>query len=465
MPSDQRIDPQTFPANQPDPPSSDAHAGSHVVTHARPGTGRRIGIFALVLVLVLSGFYVVGRIPRRRRQTELDEAANDAKERPPAVNVTRPTEAPAITELSLPGEARAFYETTIFARTSGYVNRWLVDIGDRVKTGQLLATIDTPELDEQLMEARAKVVASEAEVRLAEAQVAFAKITYDRWEAAAPEGAVSQQERDEKKAQFTNAQARLDVSHAQRELAKSTVKRLEFEAGFKNVTAPFDGVITQRHIDVGSLITAGSTASTTSLYSIAQYDQVRIFTKVPQTAAPDIKVGMDATITSREFPERRFTGNVDRTSGSIDPASRTLKVEVLAENPDLSLLPGMYLTVNFQVVRERPAMVIQASALNYRTGGPQVAVVDASGRLHFRKVDIAKDLGDTVEIAHDLGADEWVAVNISDEIAEGDIVRPVPLPDSSGRIAARPPAPHSQEQSHESKTIAESTHRAQSIPD
>ncbi|HUN82636.1 MAG TPA: efflux RND transporter periplasmic adaptor subunit [Phycisphaerae bacterium] len=463
MPSDQLTENANPAAGSTQTGDGHTHAGTHVVTHARPGTGRRIGILVLALTIVLSGFYFAGRIPRRRRQSELEEATRGAKESAPAVNVARPTQAPAISELSLPGEARAFYETTIFARISGYVNHWLVDIGDRVKTGQSLATIDTPELDAQLMEARAKVGASEAEVRLAEAQVAFAKITYDRWEAAAPEGAVSQQERDEKKAEFTNAQARLDVARAQREFAKSTVKKLEFEAGFKNVTAPFDGVITQRHVDVGSLITAGSTANTTPLFAIAQYDQVRVFTKVPQTASSDITVGMEAGISSKEYPERHFSGKVDRTAGAIDPGSRTLKVEVLAANPDLALLPGMYVTVNFQVVRTKPAMVIRASALNYRTGGPQIAVVDPGGRVHFRNVEIARDLGDSIEIARDLGPQEWVAVNISDEIAEGDIVKPVPLQDSSAHLAAATPTLNPRESSNEPKTIAASTHSSEAV--
>jgi RND family efflux transporter MFP subunit len=402
----------------------------------------------------MGGIYLVGRAPRRRQQEALDEAMHHASEQAPAVNVVQPEKGATITSLALPAEAHAFFETTIFARTSGYLNRWLVDIGDRVKSGQLLAVIETPELEEQLIEARAKVTALEADVRLTEAQARFARITSDRWDAAAPDGAVSQQERDEKKAQLDNARARLDAAQAQLELGKATVKRLEFETNFQKVVAPFDGVITSRHVDVGSLVTAGSTASTTPLFSIAQYDRVRVLVQVPQTASPDITIGMKANITAREFPERVFSGDVERTSGAIDPVSRTLKVEVVAANPSLTLLPGMFLTVSFQIVRPEAPLIVQAGSINLRKAGPQVAVIDSGHHVHFRNVEVARDLGDTVEIARGLSSDEWVALNISDEIAEGDAVQPVPLGSKSSKLATPSTPPRPREQSHESKTIA-----------
>ena len=413
----------------------------------------RVAFILIVFIGGLSGMYLTGRAPRRRQQEALDEAQHDVTESHAAVNVIKPERAAAVTELSLPAEVNAFYETTIFARTSGYVNRWLVDIGDHVKAGQLLAVIDTPELDEQLIEARAKVNALEAEVRLAEAQVNFARVTSDRWESAAPDGAVSQQERDEKMAQFANARARLDVASAQLQFGNATLKRLDLEASFQKVLAPFDGVITQRHVDVGSLITAGSTANTSSLFSVAQYDQVRVFVKVPQTVAPDVRVGMNATITAREYPSRAFSGRVDRTAGAIDPTSRTLKVAVVAPNPSLEMLPGMFVTVNFQIARSDPPLIIPSGSLNLRKEGPQVAVVGPHHHVHFRTVTVARDFGDTVEIARGLRDDEWLALNISDEIADGELVNPVQLDARSGRLADLSPPPPSQEHSNEAKTI------------
>lgn len=413
---------------------------------------RRLMVLLVVAFGVFAGLYGAGRVPRRRRQDALDEAVGDSKERLAAVNVIQPTVAPGVTKLSLPAAVHAYFATTLFARTSGYVNRWFVDIGDRVKSGQLLASIDAPELEQQLMEATAKVHALEAEVRLAEAQAGFAQNTSQRWEAAAPDGTVSQQERDEKQSQSANALARLDAARAQLELGKASVKRLKFETSFENVVAPFDGVITQRHVDVGSLITAGSTASTTPLFAIAQYDQVRIFVKVPQAAVPSVHVGMDANITAREYVGRNITGKVERTSGAIDPATRTLNVEVVAPNTDLVLLPGMYVTVDLQIVRREPQFIIQAGSLNLRTDGPQVAIVGPDHRVHFKNVEVARDLGDTVEISGGLRGDEWLALNISDEIAEGDAVNPIPVDNDRGRLAQQPIPSQSRESSHESSS-------------
>lgn len=414
---------------------SDVAATPPVPAPSKTRSGRRIVIIVLALTS-LAGVYGLGRASRRRQQAELEEAAEEAEMQAPTVNVVKPVRGPRITELCLPGEARAFDETTIFARTSGYVSRWLVDIGDRVQVGQALANIDTPELDAQLVEARAKVTALEAEVRLAQTHYAFARHTSERWESAAPNGAVSEQERDEKNSEVAIAQARLDAARAQVELGKATVKGLEDQAGFKTVVAPFDGVITQRRVDVGSLITAGSTASTTPLFAIAQYDRVRVCVRVPQAAIPDVHIGMEASITAHEYPGRTFSGKVDRTAGSIDASSRTLKVEILAENPDLTLLPGMYVLVHFQISRSDPPYIVQASAVSLRTAGPEIAVVGPDQRVRFRKIQVVRELGDTVEIADQIGDNESLALNISDEIADGDRVRPVQI--SEGETRSEP---------------------------
>jgi RND family efflux transporter MFP subunit len=394
--------------------------------HAWRTTGR-VAVFVALLAGGLVSLYRFGQRPRIETRITAENAARRIEKAPPTVNVVQPVLAPAKAELVLPGETCAFYETTIFARVSGYLRAWLVDIGDRVEKGQLLALIETPELDEQLLEAKAKVEALKADVQLAETQLAFAKITSDRWNAAAPDGAVSQYERDGKNAEYNIARARLQAAKAQLQLGEATVRRLESELSFKRVLAPFKGVITERHIDVGSLITAGSTAATTSLFTIAQSDTIRVFVNVPQAAEPDVSVGMTASVTSPEYAGRVFAGTVDRTATAIDRASRTLRVEVLVPNTDLTLVTGMYVTVRFETVRKHPPFLIEAGSLNMRTGGPQVAVVDRSNRVHFREIAISRDLGTSVEVAEGLRGDEWLTVNISNEIKEGERVRPIRL--------------------------------------
>ncbi|HZK80631.1 MAG TPA: efflux RND transporter periplasmic adaptor subunit, partial [Humisphaera sp.] len=331
------------------------------------------------------------------------------------------------TILTLPGDARSFYETTIFGRTNGYVSKWFVDIGDHVKENQVLATIETPELDDQLHETKANFAQLQAQSNVAATNAHFAKISDDRWEAAAPEGAVSQQERDEKKAELDSALAKLEAAKSAVNLAKAQVQRLETLEKFKQVVAPFDGVITQRFLDIGSLVTAGSTTNTTPLYTISQSNQIRVFVDVPQPAVPDIRVGMHAKATARELPGQEFVGIVDRTAASIDPKSRTLKVEVLVPNAKLDLLPGMYVQVTFATSRSNPPLRIPAAALIFGSEGPEVAVVADDKRITFRPIKIARDMGDAVEVASGVSENEMVALNVGSQVVSGEQVDPHPI--------------------------------------
>ena len=222
---------------------------------------------------------------------------------------------------------------------SGYVAKWLADIGDRVKKDQVLAIIDTPELDSQLDAARAQLKASEAEVKVRAADAEFAKTTYERWQGS-PKGVVSEQEREDKKARFVSSGAQLNAAQARVNLDQANVDRLTFMTRFKQVTAPYEGVITERRVDIGDLVTAGSTASTSPLFAMAQYERIRVFTNVPQSASIEVPVGTVAHITANEYPNRVFEGKVARTSQSIDPRARTIRIEVDLVNADLALLPG-----------------------------------------------------------------------------------------------------------------------------
>jgi len=416
------------------------HPG-HTPVLATAGTGRRIAVAAALVAVGLAAVYVFGLRVRHDDTAKLQAAARESASLPPAVQVVRVRRATPRTLLALPGEARALYETTIYARTNGYLSKWLVDMGDRVKQGQVLATIETPELDDQMAAAQAKVAQEQSGIELAQANANFAKLSYQRWESAAPEGAVSAQDRDQKKAELDTSVAKLSAAKAQLKLAQADVQRLQTLIGFKSVLAPFDGTITERHVDIGELVTAGSTSSTTPLFSIARSDQIRVFVDVPQGASPEIKLGMTAEATAAEHPGRKFAGKVDRTADSIDPVSRTLRVEVLVPNADLSLKPGMYLQVEFQTDRRDPPLEIPASALNMRPSGPEAAIIAADGTVRFQPITIARDMGDYIEVSSGLSDGQTVALNITSDVEEGERVTPREVQTPAAQPA--PPVPKS----------------------
>jgi RND family efflux transporter MFP subunit len=395
------------------------HEHVPISTAYTKGTGRRIRFAAAVLAVALAAAFVfVQQIKSRKDMALASETAAKGEEAPP-VEVIRVDMAPPTQTLTLPGETRGWYNSTIYARVSGYVAKWIADIGDRVKKDQVLATIDTPELDAQLEAAQAQLKASEAEVKVREADVEFAKTTYERWHDS-PKGVVSDQEREDKKAHYAMATAQLNASRARVALDQANMDRLSYLASFKQVTAPYDGVITERRVDIGDLVTAGSGTNITPLYGIAQSEQIRVFVNVPQAASADMGEGTAAQVTAGEYPNRIFQGKVTRTTKSIDRRARTLRVEVDLTNDDLALIPGMYVQVAFRL---KPTSFVQvpASALLFRAAGPQVAIID-NGTVKFHDVTIARDNGNFVELASGLSAGQRVALNISSQIADGDRV-------------------------------------------
>ncbi len=410
----------SFDDSAADDPVPQPHGHAPVSTAYAKGTGHRIRFAAFILIIALAAaFYAVQQI-KDRKETALQSGTAAKAEEAPPVEVIKVDMAPPTQTLTLPAETRGWYSSTIYARVSGYVAKWIADIGDKVKKDQVLATIDTPELDAQLEAAQAQLKASEAEVTVKEADVEFAKTTFDRWQGS-PKGVVSDQEREDKKARFAVATAQLNAARARVSLDKANVDRLAFLASYKQVTAPYDGVITERRVDIGDLVTAGSTTNTTLLYGIAQSEKIRVFANVPQSVSADIREGAMAQIKASEYPDRLFEGKVARTSKSIDRHARTLRVEVDLPNDDFALLPGMYVQVAFHL---KPTSFVQvpASALMFRTSGPQVALISDKGTVKFQDVAIARDNGNFVEIASGLTAGDRVALNISNQIANGDRV-------------------------------------------
>src|ERR1700722_10497948 len=299
-----------------------------VVRRVRAGTGRRILRMAMVLVAALGvGFFLV-RFQKSEANVQLASATRDSASEAPTVNVLTAEKTDASQSLTLPGETAAWDQTTIYARVNGYVATWLVDIGDHVKAGQSLAAIETPELDAELLAARAKLNAAVAEVAVKQAEADFAETTERRWRES-PKGVVSDQEREAKSAGKAEAIANLNESRAQVALEQAEVDRLSALTQFKDVKAPFEGTIVQRNIDIGNLVTAGSTANTSSLYRLSSDNPIRIFVHVPQNVAAQIIAnGANVEGTNNNDPAVRLEGQVTRTAKSIDPASRTMRVEI-----------------------------------------------------------------------------------------------------------------------------------------
>ena len=386
------------------------------------GTGAKIARITAVIVIALGvGFFFVHRAKNEAEARLADATSNETMEAP-AVNVFTVTPSPGTQSLKLPGETAAWNETAIYARVNGYVAKWFADIGDNVTAGQTLALIDTPELDAELLAAKAKLNASIAQVAVKQARADFAVTTDQRWRES-PKGVVSDQERESKKAGSAEAIAELNSAHAQVMLQQADVDRLTALTQFKEVKAPFDGTIVQRQIDLGNLVTAGSTANTTSLYRLSEDSPMRIYVFAPQSAAPQLKPGTTAVITSTDQPGLRLNGKVARTARAINPVSRTIRIEIDVPNTDRSLVPGMYVQTDFELTGGAPIQ-IPAAALLYRSGGPQVAVVEPTGAVSFRDVAIASDDGNVVSIGSGLSIGDKVALNLSSQIAAGAKVRP-----------------------------------------
>ena len=387
-----------------------------------PATGRRIKRLAFGLVVILSVGFALSFWTRRSDERRLSAEAAVLAATPPAVEVVTAKVAPAGRPLVLPGQTAAWYESTIYARVNGYVGTWSADIGDHVKRGQVLATIETPELDAALTAASAKLRAADAEVKVREAEAHFADTTYTRWRDS-PKGVVSDQERDDKKAQDQSAHAKLIAAEAEVAVDQAEVDRLNSFEQFKLVVAPYSGTITERRVDIGNLVSTESSAQTTPLYRMAKADPIRVFVDVPQSAAADVmKVGLPADISVGGLAGRRIQGKVTRTSEAIDPRARTFRAEIDLPNSDLALLPGMYVQVGFQLATSG-LLEVPASAVMFRADGAHVAIEGDGDKVRFVPITIGRDDGGTVELTSGVQPGDKVVLNISNQIADGEQVQ------------------------------------------
>ena len=399
---------------------------SHAVS-ARfdPDTGERLKRAAIIAAVVLGIAFVLVSIDRFVKARSVARATQQASAAPALVDVVTAQAVGTVQRLVLPGYTAAWHQSTIFARVDGYVGKWFVDIGDRVHEGQVLAQIETPDLDAELAAARAQLKAAEATVLVRKAETEFARTTYVRWRDS-PQGVVSDQEREEKKAAYDSAVARQRSAAADAALAQAQVDKYQALTQFKKVTAPYDGAITVRDIDIGNLVTAGSSASTTPLYVMTQNDPIRIFVDAPQSAAADLlNTRAPVQVQTSAGVTREFDGRVTRTSQALNPQARTLRVEVDVPNSRGEFVPGMYVKVGFELP-PRGLVQVPAAALMFRASGPQVAVVDPSGRISFRSVTIGRDDGSVVELSSGVASGDRVALNVSSQIADGELVRTQP---------------------------------------
>lgn len=390
--------------------------------HRRPGRWP-VAFMALLILGGLAGLaYGVVR-PRVLARASATNAASRSGLAEPTVNVVRLTRADPQSELVLPGTIRAFQEASLYARTNGYLSRWLVDLGAQVKTGELLAEIDTPEIDQEKSESEAALVSARAEVALAEADVKLAEATARRAQSLRQRGAISEQDYDQTQAGLDANVAKVAAARARVLAGEARLRRLDNLQSFQQVLAPFDGVVTARNVDVGALITAGSGSNTTELFRLSKADELRVFVNVPQAYVAAVRIGQQANLLVREFTKRTFEGKVVRNAGSIDPASRTLLTEVRVSNRDGALLPGMYVQVRFRVTLPEPPVLVPANALLIKVDGPQVAVVADDATLHYRKIELGRDYGPNVEALAGLDGRERVVVNLGDDLPEGVRVR------------------------------------------
>jgi RND family efflux transporter MFP subunit len=439
------------PVEEPKPVERPAPPGEPEIHHISTG---KIIFATLLLVLIVVAIALVGYLPRKKREDAAAAAAREQKTDLPRVTAARVRRAPQDSDVLLPGTLSALVEASVYARAPGYVRKRYVDIGDRVHTGQLMAEIEAPELDQQVAQARAAV--SQAQQQLsqtraalvqAEAQRDLAKITSERYNNLVSRGAIARQDADTQQATYKTSDALVDAQQANIRAAEDNVKQSQANLDrvialqdYKSVKAPFEGIVTARNIDVGALISATGAglgvspmditstpqANGSEMFRVAQIGTIRILASVPQANAPGIFVGLASDVTVNEFRARTFQGKVTRTMNSLDPNSRTELVEVQIANSDGKLLPGMYANIRFRSHRDSPPLLVPGDTIIAGNNGMMVAVLLDAGqgarKVHMQPVQIGRDYGTETEVLGGLSGTELVVVNPGDEVQEGATV-------------------------------------------
>jgi RND family efflux transporter MFP subunit len=418
-----------------EPLQRELDAGAEDLGFALPAPSRtsRTGVI-VVLAILLGGGLAFGLTQRGKAHERI--AVPAAAGRATRVQVVKPRVVESDRALALPGTVRALEQTKIFPRVTGYVRRWLVDIGDKVTAGQLLVEIDTPDVDAQLAQARAQLGQAQAAVKQVAAQRDYSRSNSQRFESLADQKLVAKSQVEQTQAQASTDEANVTAAQANVTAQQANVRRLVETQGFARVVAPFAGTITTRTVERGDLVTEGTG---TALYTLVATDPIRVFIEVPQTVAPGVRTGIEATVSCREFPGRKFTGKVTRSAGALDPDLHTMTTEVQVPNPDSTLLPGMYVQADLSLPVPHRVVEIPATALYSDAQGLRVVVVDAQQKAHFAPIQIERDTGATLQVAIGLGGDERVVKIAVPGLTEGDpleVSEPAPAAAGSGAPAA-----------------------------
>lgn len=402
----------------------------------QPARTRTILVIAFIVLAVFIVFLVLGIVYRSERDHVLASDATAAVSTPPEVMVVHAV-ASAPSVWSVPGTTQAIQDSIIYARVSGYLIKRYVDIGDRVKAGQLLAEIQSPELDQQLSQAQANLQQAYKQLDLQKATLELARVTMVRYKGADLEDAVAKEAVDQAVAGFDTAQAAVAAAQASVASNEANVRQYEAMTAFEHVLAPFDGIITQRNVDVGALITAGSptnntsvaptsvTGGATGLFEVSQIDTLRVFVSVPQVVAPNVTAGMAAQVTVRGALTAPVAATVTRTANALDPGTRTLLTEVDVLNSSHGLLPGEFVYVAFKIKPSGQRWNLPATALIFNTDGTQVMLVEPGNKLHLQKVTVGRDFGDTIDIQAGLRGDETIVEQPDVSLEDGEVVTPV----------------------------------------
>ena len=390
----------TTTTNRP-PSSRNGDARASVEAPRRPGGGRPAdkkngGLFRFVLIAVglalfLAILVLLGWRNLSHNEHERQQTAQAVQRGAITVRAVKPSLSPPVFDFSLPGSAEAFATATLYARINGYLKTRLVDIGDRVETGQLVAEIDAPDLDAQLLQARAQLEQNRA-------ALGIAQVTFEREKRLLDQKVVAKQEYDTSEATYNQAVANVKA-------AEANVRNLTAQQGFEKIIAPFPGVITTRNLDTGALIASGG-GSGVSIYTEVEEDILRVYINVPQAYIANINVGQEVEVTANDYPQKIFKGKVTRMADALDPTARTERVEIQLPSEQGKLVPGMYLSVRFRVEQNEPALIIPAEAVDIRRQGPRVAVIGGDGKINYRQVKLGRDFGKTIEIVSGLQGNE-----------------------------------------------------------
>lgn len=399
----------------------------------------RIVAIGAIILLCLVAVFAAAYLPRRRARQALEEGVRASESAAPRVEVVTPQVVSGSRSLALPGSVQPLEETTLYPRANGYVRKWLVDMGDKVTEGQVLAEIDTPELAQEISQARAQLAQAKAQLVQARANRDLSKSVLERYEQLVPAGVASQQDLDQKRGQAKVDEANVTVAEASIRAQEANLSRLHELLSFSKIVAPFAGTVTSRSVERGALVSPGNGSP---LFKIAATDPIRVFVAVPQDVAPSVKPGQPAKVVVREFPSQPFEGTVARTAGALDSNTRTMSTEVRVPNPDGKLLAGMYAEVTLSLAVPHRTVEIPATALFNDSRGMRVAVVDAANKLHFVPITVERDTGATLQIATGLEGTERVVKLANAGLIEGITVEVLvpPPPAPSGSASAKPAA-------------------------